>query len=408
MKVLFVVPYVPSLIRVRPYHFVRELTRQGHAVTVLAASIGPSEADADALRSVAERVEVVRVRGTESMGSCLIAALRGQPLQAAVSVTPALRRRLRDLLAEQAFDVVHIEHLRAARLVHDLPGTLPRLYDAVDSISLLLERTLRSSHSLRQRAIAVAELQRTRAFEGRVISAFDEAIVTSSDDAEILARLAPGAALEVVPNGVDQDYFRPLPASSPRQAGSLVFSGKMSYHANVTAILHFVRTIWPLVRAQRPDARLTIVGSSPTAAVRDLARDPSITVTGEVSDLRPYVGSAAVAVCPMVVKVGIQNKLLEAMAMETPTVATRIGAMGLAAQPGSDFLVADSDDEFARHVVALLGDEDRARQIGRAGRRYVEQQHSWDAATRRLVELYARAAVKRTDGPRARLSPRHS
>lgn len=389
MKILFVVPYVPSLIRVRPYHFVRELTRAGHAVTVLAATLGGADADTEALRPLAERVEVVRVRGTESARSCAAAVLGGEPLQSAVSISPALRARLRALLAQEPFDVVHVEHLRAAQLVRDVPPGTPRVYDAVDSISLLLERTLRSSHSLRHRAIAIAELTRTRRFEAAILSAFDETVVTSPDDAEILSRLAPGARVHVVANGVDQDYFTPLRA--PREPASIVFSGKMSYHANVTAILHFVRMIWPTIRAERPDTRLTIVGSNPAAEVRGLEKDGSITVTGEVDDIRPYVGRATVAVCPMVVKVGIQNKLLEAMAMETPTVATTIGAIGLSARHGQDLLVAETADDFARNVLDLIGDPERATRVGRAGRAYVREHHSWETASRRLVGFYSRA-----------------
>ena len=393
MQVLFVAPYVPSLIRVRPFQFIRELANQGHQVTLLAAATRGSDAESSAIRAYTSRLEVVRISLAAALRSCLGAALRGDPLQAAVSQAPELDERLHLLLAQDRFDIVHIEHLRAARLVRLLPPHLARLYDAVDSISLLLRRTLRASHSLRQRAIAVLELQRTRAFEGRILAGFDETIVTSPDDAEVLCGLAPTASLRVVPNGVDQVYFQPL--AEPREPATLVFSGKMSYHANATAVLDFVRSIFPLIRAARPDVRLTIVGSSPPPEVRQLAQDPAITVTGLVADLRPYVGRATVAVCPMVVKVGIQNKLLEAMAMATPTVATRIGAVGLSARHGQDLLVADDARQFAEHVCGLLADPVWAASVGRAGRAYVQQHHSWKRATETLVILYAQAREKR-------------
>lgn len=399
MNILFVAPYVPSLIRVRPYHFIRELSRRGHSVTVLAATHGDPGPDADALREYCARLEVVSISPLPSVRSCAVAALRGDPLQAGVSHSPILDQRLHQLLGESAFDVVHVEHLRAARLVDLLPPSMPRIYDAVDSISLLLERTLRSSHSLRQRLIARIELARTRAFEGRTLRRFDLTIVTAPDDAAMLQQFAPSASIAVVPNGVDQDYFKPV--EEQREPATLVFSGKMSYHANVTAVLHFVRDIFPAIKQARPDVRFLVVGSGPPRAVQDLGRDPSIQVTGHVPDVRPYIGRATIAVCPMVVKVGIQNKLLEAMAMAIPTVASRAAATGLSAEPGQDFLVADSPTEFARSVCALLENPERARAIGLAGKSYVEQYHSWSKAGKRLEDFYGEAICARTNASKS-------
>jgi sugar transferase (PEP-CTERM/EpsH1 system associated) len=393
VKILFVAPYVPSLIRVRPYQLIRELSNTGHEISVLAVNLGRAEVQTGDLRQYCRSLEIVPISVAASLLSGVIAGLRGDPLQSAVCNAPVVDVQLRRLLAQERFDLVHIEHLRSARLVNVLPTEIPRLFDAVDSISLLLERTLHSSHSLRHRIIALLELRRTRAFESRMLPQFDRTIVTSSDDAAVLQRLAPSACLTVVANGVDQDYFYPL--GEAREPATLVFSGKMSYHANETAVLHFVRDIFPLIRKVRSDARLWIVGSGPPKRVRELARDPAIIVTGHVPDLRPYVGKAGVAVCPMVVKVGIQNKLLEAMAMATPAVSSRIGAAGLAADAGRDLLVADSPVQFSEQVLELLHDPKRAASIGWAGHAYVQQHHSWARAAQTLETLYGEAVARR-------------
>jgi glycosyltransferase involved in cell wall biosynthesis len=169
----------------------------------------------------------------------------------------------------------------------------------------------------------------------------------------------------------------------------------MSFHANVTAALHFVRRIFPLIRAARPDARLCIVGSDPPRAIRALGSDPAISVTGYVPDLREALGRATVAVCPVTVKVGIQNKVLEAMAMGVPVVSTREGVEGLETEPGRDLLVADSPAGFAEHVCRLLADPGLRARLGSAGRRYVEAQHRWDVAASRLEDLYSEAISSR-------------
>jgi glycosyltransferase involved in cell wall biosynthesis len=311
------------------------------------------------------------------------------PLQAAYCRSPELTRRFHRLLEQESFDVVHIEHLRAGYLGLNAPQTMPLVFDAVDSISLLLRRTLRASHSLRQRVIAAIDLRRTEALEATLLERFHHTVVTSSEDREALVRLRPGAAVSVVSNGVDGDYFQPDPR--PTEPATIVLSGKMSYHANVSAALHLVHDVFPLVRALRPDARVRIVGSNPPPEVRKLAEDPSVTVTGYVEHVPEAIGTATVAACPVTVKVGIQNKILEAMALGVPVVSTRAGATGLGAQAGRDLLVADNAPQFAEHVCRLMDDVDLRHRVGTSGRRYVENHHTWPAATRDLLESYRRA-----------------
>jgi sugar transferase (PEP-CTERM/EpsH1 system associated) len=384
MNILFIAPYVPSLIRVRPYHFVRQLSLR-HAVTLLAVGSAEDPALAE-LRRCCERVEVVPPSLLAATPGLARAAVRREPLQASVSLSPSVRERLVHLVTTEQFDVAHIEHLRAARLHTHLPAGTPRVFDSVDSISLLLERTLRASHSVRQRLLARFELAPTRRYEAELARAFQGVVVTSPDDAAAIKRLQPRARVSVIPNGVDLERFSPLGA--PSLPPTIVFSGKMSYHANVSAVLHFVRDIWPSVRARRPDARLRIVGSRPPREIAALAADPSITVTGHVADVRAAVSGASLAVCPVTVKVGIQNKVLESMALGLPVVCTRAGAEGIAAVPDHDFVVTSGQTEFAEAVLRILDDPAMGRTLGRHGRQYVERHHRWEVATAHLEQVY--------------------
>jgi glycosyltransferase involved in cell wall biosynthesis len=165
----------------------------------------------------------------------------------------------------------------------------------------------------------------------------------------------------------------------------------MSYCANTTAVKHFYDNIFPIVRAKRPEARFVIVGADPPSSVRKLAEDPSVTVTGYVDDIRPYLAKASVAVCPMTVGVGIQNKVLEAMAMGKPVVATGKACLALSVVDGKDIVQAAKPDEFAGKVTELLGSLERRREIGENAARYVRENHDWDIISKRLVDIYQEA-----------------
>lgn len=382
-------PYVPSLVRVRPYNLIRHLA-QSHEVTVLASETRGEAAAARQLRELGPRVHTVPLRLGEALRGCAVSGLRGEPLQAGYCRSERLSRALSGLLAEGRFDLVHVEHLRAAHLAEVIPVGMPAVYDSVDCISLLLDRTREASHSPLRRLLSAFELPRARGYEAHLMWRFARIAVTSAQDRAVLLDLAPGAPVEVVRNGVDLDYFQPVP-DARREPATIVFSGKMSYHANVTALLHFVRKVFPLVRRSRPGARLRVVGSNPPASVRALASDPHISVTGFLPDLRWALGGSTVAVCPVRVKAGVQNKLLEALAMGLPVVSTSAGVQGLDVEPGRDLLVADDPAEFADQLCWLLGDPARRAEIGQSGRAYAERHHRWSDAARKLEALHEEA-----------------
>jgi glycosyltransferase involved in cell wall biosynthesis len=197
----------------------------------------------------------------------------------------------------------------------------------------------------------------------------------------------PVRDLRVIPNGVDLDYFRS--SSAPRSADEIVFVGRLGYHANVAGALHLMRDVMPLVWKRRPAARLTLVGADPSPTLRSQAEgEPRIRVTGHVADVPAYLGTAAVAACLLPYAVGIQNKVLEAMACGTPVVASGPACAGLDAVPGSDLLRADGADEAADAIVRLLGDQALQNSLQAAGRAYVMARHDWNLVVASLEELY--------------------
>jgi glycosyltransferase involved in cell wall biosynthesis len=248
------------------------------------------------------------------------------------------------------------------------------------------------------------ELARTRAYEALAVSRVDRVVVTSANDKASLRKLVAGRTgpeaarhdrrdrsddtITVLPNGVDLDYF--APTGDDRATNAVVFSGKLSYHANDVTVRHLLTNVMPLIWAARPDVKLVLVGKDPSSGLQRLARKwaSRVVVTGTVPDMRPYLRRAAVAVAPLVYGVGCQNKVLEAMACGTPVVAASRAVAALTARPGRDLLVADGAQPFADAVLRLLGDVRLRHDLGAAGRAYVENHHQWDRIVARLETIY--------------------
>ena len=226
----------------------------------------------------------------------------------------------------------------------------------------------------------------TRTAEKKLLAAFDASIVVSDKEYHAMKMLCPEARCITVPNGVDIDFFKPLAISE--EWPSLVFVGYMSSHPNVDAITYFHSQVYDTLKQRFPNLKVFVVGQNPPPAVRALAKDPSICVTGFVEDVRPYVARASVVIAPFVSGMGIKNKVLEAMAMGKPVVTTSIGVRGINATHGDHLCFADSPLKFADHVEALLLDKPKRRRIGHQAREFVMKHHSWAGVTDKIETIF--------------------
>lgn len=415
MKILFVVPYSPTLIRVRPHNLLKQLTSHGHAVTL--ATLWETESERNVLKEFENcgiRVISSKLTKPRVIWNSLSALPTRTPLQARYCFQPQFVRQLQIATRDRnsLFDVAHVEHLRGALYGLLLESNLhaPIVWDSVDCISLLFERAARTSTSTFGRFVTQLELNRTRRYEAWLMHQFPRVLATSQEDARALDQLGSNfqdsklqtsrakysgrsslTAVQVVPNGVDLEYF--TPTKGPRPPDTLVFTGKLSYHANVTAALHLINNIMPLIWKDRPRVCVKIVGHHPTRQIRELVarHQPRVTLAATVPDIRPYLQSATVATAPMQYGAGIQNKVLEAMACATPVVATPQAASALKSVNGEHLFLADGTNAFADRILTLLTDADLRQRIGSGGRAFVEQHHNWGTITQQLESVYREA-----------------
>ncbi|HMM46958.1 MAG TPA: TIGR03087 family PEP-CTERM/XrtA system glycosyltransferase [Thiobacillaceae bacterium] len=216
-------------------------------------------------------------------------------------------------------------------------------------------------------------------WEARVARDFDATLLVSRDEAALLRQRVPAAGdrISALENGVDAEYFSPArnyPNPFAAGAQGVVFTGAMDYWPNVDAVTWFAQRVFPAIRDAIPAAVFTIVGSRPTEAVRALAANPGVVVTGGVPDVRPYLAHAACAVAPLRIARGVQNKVLEAMAMARSVVATAQAAEGIRAEAGRDYLLAHDEAAFAAEVIAAL----RSPSARKAARDCILAHYDWD------------------------------
>jgi sugar transferase (PEP-CTERM/EpsH1 system associated) len=375
--------------KLRTWHLLRHLAAR-HEITYLAfAGCDEPPANIDGMRAVAARIETVP-RFDPPKGSLrfyLDAALHlVDPLPYAVGKyrSRPYARRLRQLLHEQSFDLLVCDFLfPAVNLPRRLP--CPAVIFTHNVEAEIWRRHAETKSGVLSRWLYGAQYGRMLRFENRTLRRFDEALAVSHVDAETFSRLYPRALrrpAHVVATGVDTGYF--TPAGSPAGGRQVVFTGSMDWLPNEDAMLYFCREILPLIRAQEPGVSLAIVGRDPTPAVRRLAADPGIAVTGRVADVRPHMKDAALYVVPLRIGGGTRLKIFEAMAMGKAVVSTRVGAEGLPVAHGEHAMLADDPRDFADAVVRLLRDVDRRRQLESAARALVVEKYDWSVVARDL------------------------
>ncbi|MFW5869931.1 MAG: TIGR03087 family PEP-CTERM/XrtA system glycosyltransferase, partial [Planctomycetota bacterium] len=377
-------PYPPDKgERVRAFHEIKLLAER-YELTL--ASLVHDRAELDhvsALEAICHEVITAPAGGKLGLLRGAGRFLVGRSVTEGYFHNPVLMKRLHRLSEDQPFDVVFgycsstLPYVRAVRSGR-------RVLDLVDVDSLKWEAYAAAARGPK-RWLYAAEARRVAALERRAVETCDAVLLVSQ--AELDAFRANANNVHAVGNGVDTEYFRP-DAVEPMDLGpkAVVFTGTMSYAPNAEGVLWFVREVWPAVRKAHPRATFTIVGRDPTPAVRKLADTPGVTVTGSVPDVRPYLTGAKLAVCPLLTARGIQNKILEALAMGLPVVATPAAAEGLGRTPGEPPLVADLPGEWRDRLSALLCDEPALNRMSAAGRAHIEQHHTWRQQLGRLLD----------------------
>jgi sugar transferase (PEP-CTERM/EpsH1 system associated) len=371
--------------RIRNFHVVRSLAR--HA-SIHLACLADEPVSAEAMRvlsALCVRVEIVEVGNKLRLLKGLGTLVRGRSITEGAFASKRLRQVVRHWAGQTRFYSALASassmapYLRISELEH-----VPVVVDLVDVdsqkwLDYARARSWPLSWLLR------AEGRRLRRLETDISQWASAATLVSEAEADLFRSFCPWEGIHAVTNGVDLEYFRPQPECPAND--SCIFVGALDYFPNVQAALWFGREVWPNIRRRRPRASFVLVGRRPVPALQHLAQQPGIQLVGEVPDVRPFVNRAAVVVAPLLIARGLQNKVLEALALAKPVVASPAALAALHVESGVHVLPASSPEEWTQSVCELLANQQLRSDLGHGGRQYAEEYHDWDRCLERLVDL---------------------
>jgi sugar transferase (PEP-CTERM/EpsH1 system associated) len=389
MKILYLahrVPYPPNKgDKIRSFHEIRHFSRF-HDIHLLAfCDRRGDESYIMELRKHCRRVTLVPLHRWPQRFRAAVNMLFCKPWTLGYFENPEMHAVLAGELSQNSFDLVFAYSSSMAPYARSLAG-LPKIIDFVDSDASKW-RQYAEMRSLPSKLLYDFEWRSLKQYEAEAISDFDYSVFVSRREAGHLSGYTDSRKVGFIPNGVDLDYFEALPQRTSHK--SIIFTGAMDYFPNIDAVNFFARKVLPIVRLAVPDARFFIVGSNPSRQVRILKSLPGVTVTGTVEDVRPYFADARVAVVPVKISQGIQNKILEALASGLPVVGTKAALDGMASTKDLPVVEANDAQAFAENVIKFLNRPLTCDQVEKC-RRLLQLNCDWDTNLSAFDRLFER------------------
>lgn len=306
-------------------------------------------------------------------------------------------RQMRDTVATMTcrgdYDVVITEYTVMGQYIHRNPGLNPRTKRVISchECYTIARKKVRDFYGRSSRLgfQAMLDLRRLESYEFEMYREADKVLTLTPEERESLLEHNPKMDIEIVPHGVDTEYFIPGPEQA--QETAVGFLGNYPHDPNRDAVIHFLTDMWPQIKSSVPGIKFYVIGRGPTEDILSFAKeDPDIIVTGQVDDVREHLQKVMVFVSPIRLGKGFRGKLLEAMSMGIPVLSTRLGAEGLGARERENVMLAETADEFIQRTLELLRDKQLRHKIGSNGRFLVEERFSWQKGVEILEEILQR------------------
>ncbi len=384
MKIFVLLSRVPYPIekgdKLRAFHQIRCLSKNNDIVL---CALSDSPVHPDAIKILSEfcsEVHIIPIRKAGMVFNVMKAFLNGMPMQVGYFYRSSARKKIESLIKNCNPDHVFCQLIRVSEYVKQV--NVPKTLDYQDIFSMGVKRRAETTSSLMSLFFKM-EYKRLEHYEHDIFGSFDHKTIISLPDRDLLPHPSRSEVV-IIPNGVDHDYFSPR---LKQKTYDIVFTGNMGYPPNIDAARFIAEDIFPLVLKQVPGATLLIAGATPHARVQAL-QSRQITVTGWLPDIRDSYASSRIFIAPMRIGTGLQNKLLEAMAMKIPCITSALANQALGAAENTEILLGSNAREYADHIIRLLQDESYARTLAEKGHAFVKRVFSWEQSTEAMEKLF--------------------
>lgn len=381
MNILFIareIPYPPnSGVRMRVWNVLKQLSHN-HEIKLICygkdSDTIPQEAK-DACTDIILINPLQRAKGLALLLNVFLGLFSKFPYAVSSRFSQGMKDAIEKTVQDQNVDLIMCDSLYLARHIPFKKNKTVLNEHNIESV--IIERYTKVETHFLKKLYASYELNRMKNFEKDIWAKFDQCYVCSEVDKSEIIKQTQHKNVVVIPNGVDVDQFQPQEVT--RKPLSLVYTGLISWKPNEDAVLYFAKEIYPLIKQKIPNASFTVVGNGPCEAIQQLGKnDPSITVTGFVDAVKPYILETEVFIVPLRIGSGTRLKILEAWAMGKAIVSTSIGAEGLEYTDGKNIMIADTPQSFADKTIELLKNQALKSTLEQNGRKLAEQKYAWD------------------------------
>jgi sugar transferase (PEP-CTERM/EpsH1 system associated) len=386
MKVLVVLSRVPYPLdkgdKLRAYNQLKELSKKHQLILFALNDSHLDQESIDELKKYCVAITIFPLSKLMIFWNLVRSFFNGMPFQVGYFYSKKAQEKINGLIEKHQPDHIYCQLIRTAEYAKS--SNLPKTLDYMDVFSKGIERRIEKD-AFYMKPILKMEYKRLLKYESDVFDNFTNKVIISEQDRAFIPHKNKGL-IQVISNGIDTDFFKPIKRDKEFE---LLFNGNMNYPPNIESAEFLVNAIMPLVWAKLPTVRLLISGTSPNEKVLDLASDKVI-ISGWVEDVRENYSKSKILVAPMQISIGLQNKLLEAMAMQLPCITSSLANNALKAKPGEQILVADQPQEYADLIIDLLTNDAKALQIAKNGYHYVTSNFNWSSSATQLSSLFAK------------------
>lgn len=366
--------------KLRAYYQIKDLSKHFDIELICISDIKVSQENQNQLKAYCKNMHVFQLNKFGIIWSLFTALFSKKPFQVHYFYQVWIQKKINELILKTEPEHIYCQLIRASEYVknhHQCKKTL----DYMDALSKGMERRKKSAFGFKKELMKI-ESKRLTAYERSIFDYFEFHTIISDQDRQFILHPKQNS-IQIIPNGVDQKFFE-FESKVPKY--DLVFTGNMSYPPNIEAALYIKHQLMPLLEKQIPTVKCLISGANPTNALKKSASDNYI-VSGWVEDIRDSYASAKIFIAPMMIGTGLQNKLLEAMAMGLPCITTTLANNALKAIPNQQILIADTENDFLKQIDRLMNDERFYQLIAENGKEFVKEKYQWSAINNRLIGL---------------------